>query len=137
MKAKYSVYLIFVKNFLNLSIRKLNNSIKEYMKLLSESLANISNFPDIYLLSHFFFLTAKDLTLAISTLLNSIVIFVFLGSEDSAIFSSIVFKLIFFVLFFFLFFQENLLHRDLLPFFFLNIFFELHMFDLFCQEQKF
>ena len=59
------------------------------MKLFNESFANISNFQDIkreatFMLLRFF--TAKDLIDANYLLLNSTIIFVFLGPNQSVIF---------------------------------------------------
>ena len=66
--------------------------MREYIKLFSESLANKS-FPDINLVVAFktlFFLTAKDLMVADSVSLNSVIIFVFLGLVQVEIFWSMV-----------------------------------------------
>ena len=59
------------------------------MKLFNESFPNISNFQDIkreatFMLLRFF--TAKDLIDANYLLLNSTIIFVFLGPNQSVIF---------------------------------------------------
>ena len=61
------------------------------MKLLRESLVNISNLPDIkqeVTLISFFFFSAKDLMPADSRSLKSMIIFVFHGLRQSVIFSS-------------------------------------------------
>ena len=81
------------------------------MKLLRESLANISNLPDINLgvaFTSLFFLTAKDLMLVHSRSLKSMTISVFLGSTQSEMFLSTFLDFLFFCVF--ISFQKTQLH---------------------------
>ena len=81
----------FLKILRTFSSEKKNVSKTSYMKLISESLANMNIFPDKSIVVTFtrsFFLTAKNLIETDSWLLNSRIILICLESTALAIFES-------------------------------------------------